>query len=121
MLPPLTQIAQLLEGFRSRPLTPGALYDLEQALLQRTRELTRQLLEDPLNQLEPEGAAQTPVRLCQDGNRYRRRDKHPNTVATLFGPLTVCRFLYEPYEAGERCRHPWSSASASSPAAPRRR
>ena len=98
--------AALLEDFRSRPITPEATYDLEQALPQQTRELARRLLERQLNQLEPEDAPRLPLRLCQDGNRYRRRDKHPNTIGALFGPLTLERFLYEPYEAGERCLHP---------------
>ena len=106
LLPDLAHCAALLSDFRSRPITPEATYDLEQALLLRSRELARRLLEGQLNQLEAEDAPQVPPRLCQDGNRYRRRGKHPNTIGSLFGPLTLERFLYEPYDAGERCLHP---------------
>lgn len=53
---PLAQVAELLEGFRSRPVTPAATYDLEQALLQRTGELSRQRVEEQLNLLEPADA-----------------------------------------------------------------
>lgn len=106
LLPHLAQLAGLLQDFRNRPVTPPSVYDLEQALQKRSRELSRQLLEGQLNQLEPPDAPQAPSRLCQGGNRYRRRDKHPNTIGTLFGPITLWRFLYEPDEAGERCVHP---------------
>jgi hypothetical protein len=104
--PQLGQLAGLLENFRSQPVTPQATYDLEQELLRQTRALSRQLLQWQLNQLEPEDAPQTPRRLCRDGNRYRRRGKHPNTIASLFGPVILWRWLYEPAEAGERCVHP---------------
>jgi hypothetical protein len=106
LLPHLAQLAGLLEDFRHRPVTPEATYDLEQALQKQSRELSRQLLAGQLNQLEPQDAPQTPRQLCQDGNRYRRRDKHKNTIASLSGSITLWRFLYEPNEAGERCIHP---------------
>jgi len=106
LLPCLEQLSQLLEQFRSRPVTPQATYDLEQELQRQTRELARSLLEWQLNRLEPADAPQAPPRLCHDGDRYRRRDKHPNTLATLFGDITLQRFLYEPYEPGQKCLHP---------------
>ena len=106
LLPDLTACAALLEDFRRQPITPEATYDLEQRLLQHTRAFGRRLLQGQLNRLEPENAPQLPSPLCQDGNRYRRRAKHPNTIAPLFGSVTLQRFLYEPYEAGERCLHP---------------
>jgi len=106
LLPGLEQLGQLLEQFRSRPVTPQTTYDLEQQLQQQTRQLARRILEWQLNQLEPEEGPQTPARLCQDGDRYRRRGKHPNSLATLFGAITLQRFLYEPYEPGEKCLHP---------------
>ncbi len=106
LLPDLAACAALLEDFRSQPITPEATYDLEQRLLQCSRALARRLLQGQLNRLEPQDTSQVPSRLYQDGNRYRRRAKHPNTSASLFGPVTLHRFLYEPYEAGERCLHP---------------
>jgi hypothetical protein len=106
LLPCLEQLGQLLEQFRSRPVTPQTTYDLEQQLQRHTRELARKLLEWQLNQLEPDDSPQAPPRLCHDGDRYRRRGKHPNTLATLFGEITLRRFLYEPYEPGEKCIHP---------------
>jgi hypothetical protein len=106
LLPGLEQLGQLLEQFRSRPVTPQTTYDLEQQLQRQMRELARRLLEWQLNRLEPEEGPQTPARLCQDGDRYRRRGKHPNALATLFGDITRQRFLYEPYEPGQKCLHP---------------
>jgi hypothetical protein len=106
LLPCLEQLGQLLEQFRSRPITPEATYELEQQLQRQMRELARSLLEWQLNRLEPDDSPQTPPRLCHDGDRYRRRGKHPNTLATLFGEVTLQRFLYEPYEPGQKCIHP---------------
>jgi hypothetical protein len=106
LLPCLEQLGQLLEQFRNGPVTPQTTYDLEQQLQRQTRELARRLLEWQLNQLEPEDSPQAPPRLCHEGDRYRRRGKHPKALATLFGEVTLQRFLYEPYEPGERCIHP---------------
>src|SRR5260370_21938666 len=106
LLPDLAACAAWREDFRSQPITREATYDLEQRLLQCSRAWAGRLLQGQLNRLEPQDTSQVPSRLYQDGNRYRRRAKHPNTSASLFGPVTLHRFLYEPYEAGERCLHP---------------
>ena len=56
--------------------------------------------------LEPQQPERAPERIVVDGVAYRRRDKHPNTVATLLGPVTLHRLLYESLEPGHPCLHP---------------
>src|SRR5215207_9342427 len=102
----LQALAALLGQFGAGPVTPQATYDLEHKLAGQARALARDLLEGQLNRLEPDDAAHAPSRLCHEGGRYRRRAKPPNTLATLFGPVTLSRFLYEPYEPGEKSSHP---------------
>jgi len=102
----LQALAELLGRFGAGPVTPEATYDLEQCLAGRARALARDLLEGLLNRLESDGSPQAPVRLCHEGGRYRRRGKTPNAVATLFGPVTLRRLLYEPLAPGEKCLHP---------------
>jgi hypothetical protein len=106
LLPTLQQLGQLLEQFPRQPLTPQAMSDFEKALDQQTCALARATLEWLLNRLEPADPQASPRRLACEGNLYRRRDKHPNTLATLFGPVRLQRLLYEPLEPGERCLHP---------------
>ena len=58
------------------------------------------------NHLEPEADHEAPSRVEFAGRLYRRRRKHPHAVATLFGPVTIRRRLYEPLERRGRSIHP---------------
>jgi hypothetical protein len=99
-------LGQLLLAFLAQDTTPQATADLEHDVAQRLRRLGRALLEWTANHIEPADATALPRRLVYQGQTYRRRGCHPHTVATLFGPICVQRYLYEPLEPGERCVHP---------------
>jgi hypothetical protein len=47
-----------------------------------------------------------PPRVRFGDETYRRRDKTPNTIATLFGPIVLRRCVYECLEPGEPCVWP---------------
>lgn len=60
------------------------------------REGGRRIMAWTLNHLEPDIDAEAPSRVEFEGNLYRRRRRHPRSVATLFGSITLQRRLYEP-------------------------
>jgi hypothetical protein len=103
LLPHLQQIARLLEDFRAQPVTPAATRDFELCLQQLLRHVGLDLTDWTFNHLEP---GPLPERLHHDGQRYRRRDPSPNTIATLCGPVRLWRQLYEDLEPGNPCLFP---------------
>lgn len=106
LAPLLQPLGKLIETYLRQPISPSGTCAFERALQAQSRGLNRTILEWVLQQLEPEDSPQCPARLHANGEVYRRRGKHPNTLASLFGPVTVPRFLYEPLEPGEPCIHP---------------
>jgi hypothetical protein len=64
------------------------------------------LLEAEFNRIEPEDLQECPVRLVFQDEEYKRRPKSPNTIATLFGSITLWRYLYQAVEAGEHSIFP---------------
>jgi hypothetical protein len=106
LLPWLQRLGQLLQAFRAQPVTPLTTAAFENDLQQHVLSLGRTTLEWAFNHIEPAEAAQSPDRLDFDGGTYRRRGKSPNTLATLFGPVTLRRLLYEPCYPGWRCVFP---------------
>ncbi len=98
--------ADLLVAFRAQPLTPAATHRFECQLQQRLRQLGLDLCDWTFNHLEPDDPQQLPARLDHDGERYRRRDRSPNDIATLFGTLQLRRYLYEDLEPGNPCLFP---------------
>src|SRR5438132_849937 len=70
----LHDLVCLVEGFRDQPVTPTALFQLEQALAERLQRLGRTTLEGALNQLEPQ---ELPAQVRLDGECYRLRPKSP--------------------------------------------
>jgi hypothetical protein len=103
LLPHLQQIVRLLEDFRTQTVTPAATRDLELRFQELLRHVGLDLTDWTLNHLEDEPQ---PQRLHHDGERYRRRDRTPNTIATLFGPVRLWRYLYEDLEPGNPCLFP---------------
>jgi hypothetical protein len=99
-------LAELLGSFRAGPLTPAATHAFECQLQQCLRQLGLDLCDWTFNHLEPDDAQQLPARLETDGERYRRRDRSPNAIATLFGTVQLRRYLYEDLEAGNPCLFP---------------
>jgi hypothetical protein len=106
LLTHLKRCADLLTSFREGPITPGATHAFECQLQQRLRTLGLDLCDWTYNHLEPDDRQQLPQRLDYDGERYRCRDRSPNTIATLFGTLTLRRYLYEDLEPGNPCLFP---------------
>lgn len=96
LLPHLQQITALLEAFRTQPPTPTAALDFERRLQELLRAVGLDLCDWAFHQLE----ADAPPRLDFEGQRYRRRGRSPNTIATLFGELRLSRYLYEDLEPG---------------------
>ena len=85
------QLAQLLDSFRSQPITPAATHLFECQLKQQLRLLGHDLCSWTYNHLEPQDPQQLPPRLDYAGERYRLRDRSPNDIATLFGTITLRR------------------------------
>ena len=91
LLPHLEHLLQLIHTFHQQPLTPAATRDFEWQLQQRLRQLGLDLCDWAFNHLEPEQPQHMPQRLEAQGERYRRRQRSPTTIATVFGPVTLHR------------------------------
>src|SRR5947209_11006945 len=102
----LTRCAGLLASFRANPITPAATHAFECQLQQLLRNLGLDLCEWTFNHLEPDERQQLPPRCDDAGQRYRCRNRSPNTIATLFGTCTLRRYLYEDLEPGNPCLFP---------------
>jgi hypothetical protein len=70
------------------------------------RAVGRLVLENEYNRIEPEQLQDCPLRLKLAGQEYRRRPKSPNMIGTLFGEITLRRYLYQAAELGERSLFP---------------
>ena len=102
-------VVQAVARFLGQRVCPAASCELEQQLWHGTHEALRQILAWTYNHVEPSTAEAVPARIefTQDYRlTYRRRKQSPNDVGTLFGEITLQRWVYEPLEAGERCLFP---------------
>jgi hypothetical protein len=99
-------LADLLCSFRTGPITPAATHAFEGQLQQQLRQLGLDLCDWTFNHLEPDDCEQMPPHLDHEGQRYRCRYRSPNTIATLFGPVQLRRYLYEDLEASNPCLFP---------------
>lgn len=108
LVPGVRKIAQLIHQFRTSDITPASTFEFENALNGLLREIGRLIVHWVYNHLEPDEPDLVPIRLHFDGEYYRRRKKRtPNCyVATLFGTITLMRFLYQPVESAERSIFP---------------
>jgi hypothetical protein len=97
LIPVITQIGCLIVRFRKSELTPQACHQFESQLHDQLRELGRLIVEWTFNHIEPRDQRDMPNQMCFQRVWYRRRSKTPNrTVATLFGTITLWRYLYQP-------------------------
>jgi hypothetical protein len=107
ILPVISRVAQLIVAFHAAEPTPSACHLFETRLQAMLRELGRIIVEWTYNRLEPDDRLLMPGHLRLDGDWYRRRDKSPNrSVATLFGTITLWRYLYRPVHGVERSIFP---------------
>jgi hypothetical protein len=99
LLPVIAEIGRLIVSFRRAELTPQATHRFEIELQRLLRELGRIILEWTYNDLEPQRRQRVPGSIMVAGQWYRRRSKTANrTVATVFGTITLWRYLYQPLD-----------------------
>jgi hypothetical protein len=97
LVPVITQIGRLIVRFRRDELTPQVCHRFETLLQEQLRELGRIIIEWTFNHREPRDRKDMPHQICFQGTWYRRRSKTPNrSVATVFGTITLWRWLYQP-------------------------
>lgn len=105
--PLVEDILRLVLTFLSDPVNPQAAYEFEKALQDAAREVNREVVQWTYNHIESEDPRSIPARIRVDGEEYRRKPKSTNRhLGTLFGVITLYRFLYEPLERGEKSIFP---------------
>ena len=72
--------------FHARPHTPATTFAFEREIADILREIGREVVTHAYNHAEP-ATAECPPRIQLGRETYRRRDKTPNTLGTLFGPI----------------------------------
>ncbi len=102
----LARGTRLIDQFVHAEPTPEKTMAFERELSALLREVGRRIMAWALNGLEPDADTEAPSRVAFEGRLYRRRRKHPHSVATLFGPVTLRRRLYEPLGRRGRSMHP---------------
>jgi len=106
MRPQLEALQQMLDQFRAQPITPAAVFALEDQMRPCLREAGRRVLEHALTELEPATREEASPRVHFQRDAYRRRPKQPKTIYSTFGPIEYTRFRYEACERGERSIFP---------------
>jgi hypothetical protein len=108
LLGPLGAVALLVVGFRGGEVTPQSAREFEQRLWELLREVGRVIVQWAYNDLEPGGHDLLPARLLWGGVWYRRNGRKTANrgVATLFGTITLMRYLYRPVEELVPCVFP---------------
>jgi len=108
LVAPLCQeIEETICEFFTNRTTPKATHDFETTLGTVLRKIGRELVMWVYNNVEQEDPESAPRRIKFEGEEYRRKPKSPNHhLGTLFGTITLRRFLYEPLEPGERSIFP---------------
>ena len=102
LIPVVAQIGRLIVQFLRADPTPQACHQFETQLHDQLRELGRIIVEWTFNHVEPHDPRDMPNQMCFQGVWYRRRSKTPNrSVATLFGTITLWRYLYQPLHGVE--------------------
>lgn len=102
----LARGVRLIDQFVQDEPTPQKMMTFERELSALLREVGRRIMAWTLNRLEPENEAEAPSHVQFEGHLYRRRRKHPRPVATLFGPVTLRRRIYEPLGRRGSAIHP---------------
>ena len=101
------RIQQQLCEFFAEPITPRATHEFEITFANLLRKIGREIVMRVYNQIEPDHAEFALRRIVFEGETYRRKPKSRNRhLGTLFGTITLDRFLYEPLEPGARSIFP---------------
>jgi hypothetical protein len=104
--PQLLALFAVVQAFRQQPPTPELTHAFEHSLKDILQNIGRVLVEKTYNQIEPPQLTDCPLRLRLAGQDYRRRPKSRNTIGTLFGKISLWRYLYEATEVGEPALFP---------------
>jgi hypothetical protein len=83
-----------------QPPSPQRTFKFERRLQRLLDDLGRAIVEWTYNASEPVDIATLPARLRRGTDEYRRNRKTPRQVATLFGPITLRRCVYQAVAAG---------------------
>jgi hypothetical protein len=99
-------VDEVVERFRSEPVTPQRFLDLENALHAAAAETCRQVVEREANRLEADDKKAAPSKVRYHKENYRINKKTPARIATRFGAITVRSFYYLNETDGEPGLHP---------------
>jgi hypothetical protein len=100
------RLDEVVERFRSEPLTPQRFLDLENALHAAAAEVCRQVVEREANRWEADDKQAVPSKVRYHKETYRLNKKTPARIATRFGAITVRSFYYLNENDGEPGLHP---------------
>jgi len=105
---PLLTTVQLIAEFSHGQVSPESACDFEQRLGELLREVGRRPLEWVYNHCEPDDPGLLPTTIKLEGVWYRRNHRKTanRNVATLFGKITLMRYLYRPIEDLVPCIFP---------------
>jgi hypothetical protein len=95
--PVLQRLRDLVDDFRSRPVSPTSTHQFERRLQETLRELGRSILQHTYNHLEPADVHILSKHLQFDGCCYTRLNaKTAQNAWTLFGQIRLQRIGYRP-------------------------
>jgi hypothetical protein len=100
------RLNEVVERFRSEPVTPQRFLALESALHAAAAEVCRQVVEREANRLEADDKQSVPSKVRYRQETYRLNKKTPAHIATRFGAITVRSFYYLNENDGEPGLHP---------------
>jgi hypothetical protein len=100
------RVTEVVERFRSEPVTPQRFLELENALHAAAAEVCRQVVEREANRLEADEKKAVPSKVRHRKETYRLNKKTPAPIATRFGAILVRSFYYLNAEDGEPGLHP---------------
>ena len=100
------RLNEVVERFRSEPVTPQRFLALENALHAAAAEVCRQVVEREANRLEADDRKSVPSKVRYRKETYRLNKKTPAPIATRFGVITVRSFYYLNDNDGEPGLHP---------------
>jgi hypothetical protein len=100
------RVNEVVQRFRSEPVTPQRFLELENTLQAEAAETCRQVLEHEANRLEPDDRRALPSKVRFRRETYRINKKTPASIATRFGTIVLRSFYYLDDEDGEPGLHP---------------
>jgi hypothetical protein len=100
------RVDEIVQRFRSEPVTPQQFLVLENALDAAAVETCRRVLEREANRLEPDDKPALPSKVRYRKETYRINKKTPARIATRFGTIRLRSFYYLNDEDGEPGLHP---------------